>query len=216
MASDTSLKRDVENELRWEPSVNEAEIGVAVNKGIVTLTGTVPHFAEKWAAERAVKRVAGVTAVAEELKVKLPGSAQRTDTDIAQAAVQVLEWQVWVPTNIKVKVEAGWVTLEGEVEWRYQRTAAEDAVRYLPGVVGVSNLISVKPKVTAADVETAIQNALARNARLDSDAIRVKAVGGKVTLHGNVRTWAEREEAESVAWSARGVLSVKNDLTIGV
>ena len=129
--NDTELQRKVEEELRWEPSVNAAAIGVTVKNGVVTLTGTVPYYAEKWAAERAIKRVSGVTAVAEELKVQPTGSAKRTDTDIAAAAVQALQWRSWVPNQVKVKVEEGWVTLEGEVEWQYQKSTAEDAVRYL-------------------------------------------------------------------------------------
>src|SRR2546422_2618543 len=155
--SDTEIQRDVLDELRWEPSINAAHIGVSVKNGIVTLTGHVTSYAEKWAAEEAAKRVYGVKAVANELDVKLPGSSQRTDEDIAAAAVAALEASVSVPHDkVKVTVEKGWVTLEGEVEWQYQKEAAESAVRYLTGVKAVSNMIKVKPRVSPGELKSRI------------------------------------------------------------
>ena len=214
MSTDTELQRKVEEELRWEPSVNAAAIGVTVKNGVVTLTGTVSYYGEKWAAERASKRVSGVTAVAEELKVQPTGSAKRTDTDIAAAAVQALKWRLWVPNQVKVKVEEGWVTLEGEVEWWYQKSAAENAVQYLAGVRGVANLITIKPKLAPGDIETALKSALARNALLDAKTIRVETSANIVLLRGTVRNYFEREEAERVAWAAPGVFSVENQLKV--
>jgi osmotically-inducible protein OsmY len=214
--SDLELKRNVESELNWEPSVNATEIGVGVKEGIVILSGHVQSYWQKIAAERAASRVSGVKAVVNELEIHLPTSSERTDEDIARAAVNALAWSISVPADrIKVKVSKGWITLEGTVEWQYQKAAAEKAVRDLIGVKGVVNLVEVKPQASPAEVKVAIESALKRSAELDAKNIKVEADGDKVILRGTVRSWSEREEAERAAWRSPGVRSVDNRITIG-
>lgn len=215
MKTDHELKSDVETELKWEPAVNEAHVGVTAKSGVVTLTGHVPSYAERYAAEKATKRVYGVRAVVNELDVKLAGVGKRTDEDVAAACVASLRSHYSVPDEkIKVMVHDGWITLEGEVEWQFQKTAAENAIRYLTGVTGVTDRITVKPHVSANDVKDKIEAALKRSAEIDARRITVETHDGKVTLHGTVRSWLERDEAQNAAWAAPGVTAVDNDLSI--
>jgi osmotically-inducible protein OsmY len=215
MMSDKDLQQDVLDELKWEPSVNAAHIGISVKNGVVTLSGHVPSYAEKHGAEKAAKRVYGVKAVADELDVKLPGSSKRTDEDIAQACVSALTANYSVPDEkIKVVVNNGRVALEGEVEWQFQREAAMNAVRYLTGVIGVADKITVKAHVSPSDVNNKIAAAFKRNAEIDARRVTVEARDGKVILHGSVRSWTERDEAQRAAWAAPGVTAVENLISV--
>jgi osmotically-inducible protein OsmY len=196
--------------------VTASDINVAAHDGVVTLSGRVLHYAEKWAAERATQRVEGVKAIAEEMEVHLIGAHDRKDSDIAQAVVNSLRWHVWVPKQVQATVENGWVTLTGSVTWEYERNSAKDAVSFVCGVKGVSNNITLKPSVKPTAVKDAIEKALKRDAEIDAKNIRVSADGGKVTLAGTVRSWDERDEARSAAWNAPGVTEVENDLVVSV
>jgi len=218
MKTDMQLQRDVIEELAWQPNVREAEIGVACKNGVVTLSGFVDSYAQKYAAGRAAEHVIGVRAVADDLQVKLPRAFVRSDTDIAHAAVTALKWDVEVPdSRIQVLVDDGWVSLDGAVDWQFQRSATEKAVRYLTGVKGVINRISVQqPKVSAYEVNQRIEQALKRSAAVDADRITVDAKNGKVVLRGTVRSWAEREDAERAAWAAPGVSEVNDEIAVGI
>ncbi len=212
----STARRNVEAELDWEPAVHNASaIGVGVTRGVTTLSGHVGTYAEKWASERAAERVSGVTALVSELDVHLPSSLERTDEDIAQAAVNAVKWSASIPRDsIRVAVSKGWLTLDGAVQWQFQRDAAEEAVRHLNGVRGVSNLISLKTPISKAVIKADIEAALKRRAQLDAEQIDVSVAGHDVTLTGSVKTYAERQEAGRTAWAAPGVDSVQNRLSV--
>jgi len=215
--SDEQIQRDVLAELKWDARVQPNEIGVAVKDGIVTLIGWVDSYTKRWAAEEAARRVRGVKAVANDIEVRLPSSAERTDADIAAAALHALKWDALIPDDqVKVTVSKGWITLDGEVNWQFERDDAERVVRRLTGVRGVTNLIKVKTRPTPSELKQKIEDALVRSAETDADRITVEVQGSKVILKGTVRAWAEKQEAERVAWSAPGVTSVDNRITISL
>ena len=216
MKTDADLKRDVTAELAWDPAVKSTAIGVAVRDGVVTLSGHLETFAEKHAAERALGRVAGVKAIALELDVKLSFDHKRSDTDIAVSAEQALKWSTLVPVEaIRLTVDHGSVTLQGEVEWDYQRRSAEKAIRPLMGVVGISNEITLRVRPRATDLSRKIQEALTRQTLREAKQIQVAVDGTTVKLSGTVHSWQERAAAQGVAWSAPGVHAVVNELRIG-
>jgi osmotically-inducible protein OsmY len=216
MRSDADVKRDVEAELHSDPSIDATDIAVAVTDGVVALTGFVRSYRQRNAAETAAKRIAGVVAVVNDVDVRLPLLHQRPDPDIARDAVEALRRDLpEASDNIKVVVHDGWVTLEGEVEWHYQREEAKWSVYRVRGVVGVSNLILLKPAVAPLDIKSAIAEIFARNALLDADRITIEVDGGHVRLSGTVESWAEREEAERAVWTVPGVTSVENNLLVG-
>ena len=215
MRTDSELRTDIIAELTWDPSIRNEDIATAVKDGVVTLAGTVDTYAQRYAAERAVERVNGVRAIVNDLTVKLPGAMQRSDADLAHAAVNALRWNTQVPDErIQVKVSNGWLTLEGEVDRYYQRHAAEGAVRYLQGVKGVTSRITLRAAPTPGDIKQRIRDSIKRQAEIDADHISVETSASRVTLRGTVRSIAERRDAERAAWNAPGVTSVENDINV--
>jgi len=215
MRTDRELRTDVLAEQSWDPSIRDEDIATAVKDGVVTLAGTIDTYAQRYAAERAVERVKGVKAIVNDLTVKLPGAMERSDADIAHAAVNALHWDIQVPDDrIQVKVSNGRLTLEGEVDRYFQKEAAERAVRYLMGVKGMSSVITVRPMPTSADVKQHIRASLQRRAELEADQISVETAGSVVTLRGTVRSLADRSNAARAVWNAPGVSKVENELTV--
>jgi osmotically-inducible protein OsmY len=215
LMQDQDLRQRIIDELEFQPSINAANIGVAVEKGIATLTGHVASFAEKYDAEHAVRRVKGVRGIAEEIEVRYPNEKKTADDQIAARALSIIAWDTTIPADaVQVKVQKGWITLTGTVHWHFQKAAAEDAVRKLSGVVGVTNLIEVKAAVQADDVKKRIENALKRNAEIEAGGIQIKVTDNKVVLDGHVNSWHERTQVERAAWSVPGVTSVEDHLAI--
>jgi osmotically-inducible protein OsmY len=215
MRSDSDIKRDVEDELRWDPDIDPTDIAVSVNSGVVTLTGFTRSYMQKYQAEIDAKRVAGVLGVVNDIEVRLPGIDERPDPEIARDAIAQIKSELpysW--ERIRVVVKKGWLTLEGDVEWNYQKERAEAAVRRVRGTTGITNSIEVKPRVVPSEIRRKIEDALRRAAEIDASRITVETNGGEVVLRGTVRSWAERQEAERAAWWAPGVTKVDNRIIV--
>jgi osmotically-inducible protein OsmY len=215
MRSDSDIRRDVEDELRWHPDIDATDIAVSVNNGVVTLAGFVRSYMQKYEAESDAKRVAGVVAVANDIEVRLPNIDERPDPDIARDAIARIKSELpYAWEGIRVVVKSGWLTLEGEVEWYYQKERAEEAVRRVRGVKSVTNSIQVKPRVAPTEIRRKIEEALRRAAEIDASRVTVETNGGEVILRGSVRSWVERQEAERAAWAAPGVWKVDNRIIV--
>ena len=215
MKSDSKIQKDVMDELKWEPFLNASEIGVAVKNGIVNLSGQVDTYSKKLSAEKAAKRVSGVKAIAEDIQISVSPAYSKTDAEIAEAVLNALEWHTAIQEEkLKIKVENGNVTLEGEVEWEFQRSNAKTAIENLTGVCSVFNFINVKPKITASDIQQKINSAFLRSATIDSGKITADVMGSRVILRGNVRSYTEKEDAENAAWNAPGVTNVESMIEI--
>jgi len=215
MTTDTEIQKNVMEELKWDPIMQSAEIGAIVKDGIVTLVGYVDNYSQRLAAENAVKRVKDVRAVAIDIAISLPDDQRRSDTDLAAAALNALKWSSFVPEDkIRLKVDGGWITMEGEVEWQFQKESAYSAVSDLIGVHGVINRINVRPNITPVIVKDVIKKALERSADIEADSINISTDGGRIVLKGKVRSWAERKVVERAVWATPGVIEVKDELII--
>ncbi|WP_256753404.1 BON domain-containing protein [Mesorhizobium sp. Mes31] len=215
MRFDRDIKQDLESELKWDPDINATDVGVTVKKGVVSLTGYVPLYMQKYEAENAAKRVKGVLGIANDIEVHLPSSHQKTDPELARAAIEAIS--IELPSShdrFKVIAKDGWLTLEGDAEWQYQRNQAESATRKLHGVKGVINRVVLKPRVAPVEIKAKIENAFKRSAEVDAQHISVTADGGEVILVGAVSSWSEKQEAERTAWRAPGVVRVHNHINI--